>query len=316
MDIKILLEQMVVLFAMIMVGCFVYKKKWLTEEASSCFSKIVVNIFNPLLIISGVLGETGEIGLDQTIENLELVALYFIISFVSAFGVVALLHPPKNLKSIYLLLSSFSNLGFMGIPIARSLYGDEGVVYISFYIAIYNVFVYTYAIALAKRAAFEKNGTKPPKTPFRETVRRMVNPGLIAALAAIAILAFGIKVPEPVASFCSTMGDATIPLAMIMIGLSVGKADLKSYVKDWRMYGFIIVRMLALPIAVGWLMRGLGFGQAVFGVFILELAMPAGSIIGLFAQESGADHEYCMKGTVFTTLASIVTIPIVMLFVD
>lgn len=101
---------------------------------------------------------------------------------------------------------------------------------------------------------------------------------------------------------------------MMMIGVSIAKADLLSYLKDVRMYVFILLRMVALPIIIAVAMRGMGFDSVVFGVFIIELAMPIGSIIGLFAKECGADDAYCMKGTVLSTLASIFTIPIVGLF--
>jgi hypothetical protein len=80
------------------------------------------------------------------------------------------------------------------------------------------------------------------------------------------------------------------------------------------MYAFILLRMLALPIASALVMRGMGFDEVVLGVFIIELAMPIGSVIGLFAMECGADDEYCMKGIVLSTLASIITIPIVGMF--
>ena len=180
---------------------------------------------------------------------------------------------------------------------------------------MYNVIVYTYGMALARRAAREKNGMESAeKVPLAVSLKRMINPGVVAALLALVIFAAGIRMPAPVISLCEYMGDTTIPLSMMMIGISIAKADLKSYLKDARMYAFILLRMVALPIAVALLMRNMGFDTVVFGVFIIELAMPIGSIIGLFAKECGADDAYCMKGTVLSTLASIITIPLVGLF--
>ena len=212
-------------------------------------------------------------------------------------------------------MATFSNLGFMGIPVAKSLYGSEGVVYVSFYILLYNVIVYTYGMSLARRAAREKTGMESAeKASLSASVKCMINPGVVAALLALVIFATGIKMPAPVISLCEYMGDTTIPLSMMMIGVSIAKADLRSYLKDARMYAFILLRMVALPVVVALLMRNMGFDTVVFGVFIIELAMPIGSIIGLFAKECGADASYCMKGTVLSTLASIVTIPLVGLF--
>lgn len=316
MDIGIIFGQMLVLLAMMLVGTFVYKKNWLSEEGANNVSKVVVNVFNPLLVISGVLGDTDAISQDKIFGNVKLVLIYYVISIIFGIVLAWILHPPKNLKSIYTLMATFSNLGFMGIPVAKSLYGSEGVVYVSFYILIYNLIVYTYGMSLARRAAREKNGTdSAQKVSMSASLKRMINPGVVAALLALIIFAAGIRMPAPVVSFCDYMGNTTIPLSMLMIGVSIAKADLRSYLKDARMYFFILLRMVAMPVAVAVLMRNMGFDTVVFGVFIIELAMPIGSIIGLFAKECGADDAYCMKGTVLSTLASIVTIPIVGLFI-
>lgn len=316
MNIGVIFGQMLVLLAMMLTGTFVYKKNWLSEEGAGNVSKLVVNVFNPLLVISGVLGDTDAISQDKILGNVKLVLLYYVISIIFGMLLAWVLHPPKNLKSIYTLMATFSNLGFMGIPVAKSLYGNEGVVYVSFYILIYNIIVYTYGMSLARRAAREKNGVDgAEKSSLLASLKRIINPGVVAALLALIIFAAGIKMPAPVVSFCDYMGNTTIPLSMLMIGVSIAKADLRSYLKDARMYFFILLRMVAMPVAVAVLMRNMGFDTVVFGVFIIELAMPIGSIIGLFARECGADDAYCMKGTVLSTLASIVTIPIVGLFI-
>ena len=65
MDIGIIFGQMLVLLTMMLVGAFVYKKKWLGEEGSANISKLVVNVFNPILVISGVLGDTDAISNDK-----------------------------------------------------------------------------------------------------------------------------------------------------------------------------------------------------------------------------------------------------------
>lgn len=315
MDIGIIFGQMLVLLAMMLTGAFVYQKKWLGEEGAANISKLVVNVFNPMLVISGVLGDTDAISQDKIIGNIQLVVLYYVIAVVFGILLAWVLRPPKNLKSIYVLMATFSNLGFMGIPVAKSLYGSEGVVYVAFYVLLYNLLAYTYGMALARRAAREKNGMdSAEKTSLAVSLKRMINPGVVAALLALVIFATGIQMPAPVISFCGYMGDTTIPLSMMLIGISIAKADLRSYLKDLRMYAFILLRMVAIPIATALLMRNMGFDEVVFGVFIIELAMPVGSVIGLFTKECGADDAYCMKGTVLSTLASIITIPLVGLF--
>ena len=76
MDIGIIFGQMLVLLAMMLIGAFVYKKNWLGEEGAANISKLVVNVFNPILVISGVLGDTDAISNDKIWGNIQLVLLY------------------------------------------------------------------------------------------------------------------------------------------------------------------------------------------------------------------------------------------------
>jgi predicted permease len=59
---------------------------------------------------------------------------------------------------------------------------------------------------------------------------------------------------------------------------------------------------------------GMELNAIVFGVFIIELSMPVGSCIALIAKDKGADMDCCMKGVVLSTVASVITIPIIGIF--
>ena len=51
MSAVIVLQQMLVLFSMIAIGVFLWKKNWIDVKGQKALSKMVVNIFNPLLRI-------------------------------------------------------------------------------------------------------------------------------------------------------------------------------------------------------------------------------------------------------------------------
>ena len=95
MDVGIIFGQMLVLLAMMLMGAFAYKKQWIGEEGSANISKVVVNIFNPLLIVSGVLGDTDTISSNKIIGNVQLVLLYYVIAILFGLILAWVLHPPK-----------------------------------------------------------------------------------------------------------------------------------------------------------------------------------------------------------------------------
>ena len=101
---------------------------------------------------------------------------------------------------------------------------------------------------------------------------------------------------------------------MLLIGMSIAKADLKKIFSNGMIYAYTAVKMLLLPVLMAFLLRPLSVEPVILGVFILQLAMPVGSIVTLVAKESGADETLCTNGIVLSTLASILTIPLVCMF--
>lgn len=314
MNVQIILSQMLMLFAMMLIGYFLWKKQWLDEPANQKLSKIVVNIFNPMLVIYGVLGKSSGGNMNLVLQNLLLMIFFYVLLFVAGIVFVLILRPKRSERYVYWLMTIFPNVGFMGIPVISSIFGMESVIYIAFYMLGYNLLLYTLGIFLAKKAAASREESEPPKESQGGQWKRIFNVGVMASVAAILIFMFQIPVPDSVVKFCDYIGNATIPLSMILIGVSIAKADLKTIFTNGKMYLYTGIRMVVFPIIVICLMKGLPIDSMVFGVFALELAMPVGSIITLIAKENGADETCSTNGIVLSTLVSILTIPIVCMF--
>lgn len=323
MNIGIIFGQMLVLLAMMAVGFFCYKKNWVSDETAGHLSKLVVNVFNPILVVNGVLGQNSVDAGNSVAWNIMFIVAYFVMLMVVGSFLPALLRPEAKHKSIYRLMTIFSNVGFMGIPVIKSIFGDGAMIYVAFYILGYNIMLYTVGMFLAQKAGAEEQEVRntlalEKKSGVAEFFKRLINPGVVAALFAVVIFAFGIQLPELVLTFCDYMGNTTIPLSMIMIGISMAQANVKEVFTDWRIYVFILLRMIALPIAVTFALKGVVAAYAidpvVFGVFVVELGMPVGSIIVMMTRECGTDAAYCTRGVVLSTLASIITIPLICAF--
>ena len=342
MSIGVVLGQMLVLLAMMAVGFFAYKKEWVTDETAGHLSKMVVNVFNPILVVNGVLGQDSSQAGSNVAWNIGFILFYFVLLVVIGSFMPLAVRPSTKLKSIYRLMTIFSNVGFMGIPVIRSIFGDGAMIYVAFYILGYNIMLYTCGVYLSQKAGEENRvhtfsyleGVAAGQISRNKTVseteskqngsgiavflKRLMNPGVIAALLAVIIFAFGIKMPGPIVTFCNYMGNTTIPLSMIMIGISMAQADMKAVFTDWRIYMFILLRMVLLPIFMIFAFKGFVAAYAidalVFGVFIIELGMPVGSIIVMLTRENGGDAAYCTRGVVLSTLASILTIPLICAF--
>ncbi len=311
MNVEVIFAQMLMLFAMMLTGYWIWKKEWFDEAAYQKLSKIVVNILNPILVIYGVVGKDSGGDAELVLWNLGFVALFYVILILTGLVYVWVFRPAESERRLYRLMTIFPNVGFMGIPVISAVFGEESMIYIVLYMLGYNLILYTYGLALARKAA-EDAGSVVSRE--QNQWKGMINPGTISSVAAVIIFLFGIPLPAPAVNFCDYMGNATIPLSMLLIGMSIAKADLKKIFSNGKIYAYTAVKMLLLPILMIVLFRPFSVEPVLFGVFILQLAMPVGSIVTLVAKESGADETLCTNGIVLSTLASIVTIPLVCMF--
>lgn len=313
MDFFIVMKQMLVLFAMMLTGYLVFRLKRIGQDAVSKLSGLVVTIFNPFLTISSVFGKTYASTGNLFWENLLLVILFYGILFIAGFLLVLILRPSRPESPIYRLMMLLPNCGFMGIPVVSSVLGREYVIYVAIYMLAYNIILYTYGIFLIKKSRQGEKQTTGNTSWIQQLRPLFLNAGVIASVIALIFFFGGFSVPEGVRDFCSYMGNPCIPLSMMLIGCSLAAANLPAMLRQIRLYGFLLLKMLVVPIACTLLVRQIPFDSAILTLFILMLAMPAGSMVVLVTGEYGGRTECAAGGVALSTLVSIVTIPMVSL---
>ena len=79
MNAGIIAGQMLVLFFMMLAGFIAFKAHIVSQEGSRSLSSVIINIFNPCLIISGVLNKKITYSPHMVAENLVLVAVFFLV---------------------------------------------------------------------------------------------------------------------------------------------------------------------------------------------------------------------------------------------
>ena len=97
----IIFQKLLVLFGFILIGYLSYKKKWISDDTSSQISGLIVNIFNPALIISGVIGSVGNGNWNLVIMDLILAVSLFVVLILISPAFVRILGVKKDERNIY-----------------------------------------------------------------------------------------------------------------------------------------------------------------------------------------------------------------------
>ncbi|MGN0392447.1 MAG: AEC family transporter [Bariatricus sp.] len=301
--------QMFVMFLLILTGYFCYKTHLISKENNACLSRLVVNVFNPAMIFSSVLGNSGS----GTVDSIPLLFLVsagiFLFLIIMSKIFVRIFHETGDQKRITELLYIFANVGFVGIPVVKALLGTDKLIYVAVFILEYNILVYTYGISLLKRGAKEK---EPPKAAFQlSSLKPLVNPGTIACIATLFIFITGISLPQPLGDGLQYLANATTPISLIVIGVSLGiQADLVSLFTSGKRYLFCLCKLLLLPILGTLLLKRLPLSDIMCQVYMIMMAMPSGNLILMLVEENGMEGRECSYRIILSTLMSILTIPI------
>lgn len=296
-------EQMIALFLIMAVGYLMYKRKVIDDAAVVRFTRLVLNISLPAQIISSFSTSIG------VVSSLEVAAVFGIsvLSYViyAAVGVVflAAARVPKDQRGTYFFMLLFANVGFMGLPVISTLFGESVLIYAVILNGVFNILVYSVGISLiGGRAGFRFN----PKL--------LLNMPLLSTVAAMLLFFAGIRLPQTVITSLNYMGNVTTPVAMLILGATIATMPVRELLDDWRIYVFTAFRLALIPLAVLAVLRGLHLAQpAVEGVMIVLAAMPVATNTTMLAIEYGGDMHLASKGIFFSTVLSVVSIPLITL---
>lgn len=299
----LLLEQMIILFLLMAVGFYCYKKGIITDETSKKISAIVVNIANPAMILTGCMSDEKIEGRELLMVAVIVVTIYVVLMLLAT-CMPHLLRVEKRSRGTYRNMTIFSNIGFMGFPVIAALYGSGALLYASLFTIPFNVLIYTYGIAVMLPESEQKEKQKMP-------LSRIFNVGVIACIITIIVYLLKIPVPAFIKSTTTHLSNLTAPLSMMVIGASMATMDLKKMFADVKLLIFSVIKLLVIPLVGVLIIRQFVDNPVICGVCMIMLATPVGSMTAMLAQQYDGDYEMASRGVALTTVLSVVTMPLV-----
>jgi hypothetical protein len=301
-------SQMLIIFALMLIGLFLCKKQMISKESSKDFSSVVVNICAPMQLIMSVLNNNGTSANRSDLVHFFLLSvLTYVVMVLFGFVVNVLLGVPKSSQKDYHLMTIFGNCGFIGIPVAQSLFGTESLIYVAAFNLCYNLFMYTYGIWLITS---DMKGIS-----MADQLKKFMNPGNISCIITILIFWFQIQVPKQIQSLCTYAGQPATFLALVVIGISLADMSIKEMIRDKRFFLFTIIRFVLFPIIFVSVLKLFITDLLIRGTLALMIAVPIGNMPAMMRAQYGQDDHLLVKGAIITTILSVITITITCMFV-
>ncbi|AZZ61537.1 AEC family transporter [Oenococcus sp. UCMA 16435] len=291
------------MFSLILVGILINKIGFFHQQTSDDLTSILLYVVSPCLIINAFEEPYSPIRIRQFLLTLMGIILFYIVDILIAQIIFGKTVDP-TLKRVVQYGSVYSNAGFMGVPLASSLFGSQGVFFAAASLAAFNIFNWTHGIGLFQ--------PKQDQLDHKAALQKVVlNPNIIAIVSGLLIFLLSIKIPFVINQTVKYVGSINTPLSMIVIGNSLAGIKFNRRMFNGKLLLALIMRNLIFPVIAILILRLLGISGIAFYTTIVMAACPVAGILVLFTLQARGNPRQAITLMSISTILSLVTIPLI-----
>lgn len=300
---KATLSPMLVLFLCMVIG-FVAKKKSLTpDNTATVLSKLENYFLVPALIINTFMKYCTVSSIREQYKLILYCTLALAVGLCIAIPLSKVFSQNDAYKrNIYKYALTFGNFSFMGNAIVPAIFGEEMLYPYMLYILPLNVAVYTWGIMILV-----------PHGEKKESVfKQLLNPIFISILVGAVLGLTGAEkyVPDFISSTISNCAACMGPLAMILTGFVIGGYELKTLLKNGRVYIATALRLLLLPAVFIAVLMLVGADKTALICTLFAFGTPLGLNTVVFPAAYGGDTSTGASMAMISHTLCVISIPL------
>ena len=310
---------------LIAVGMFAGRRGWVTSAGAKELTDLSFLVLAPALLFRTM----SQVHWSDI--NMSPVALYFVAAMM-LFAIVILSLGASRRSAVMALAATFSNTVMIGIPLISLAFGPAGLVYLFTLISMHALILLTLAtvvleLVMAQEAAIQSGGEPrhPLKTIGLAVRNAVIHPVPLPILAGLLWGQTGWVMPEVLDKPIQWLGATFGPLALLMVGITLsnvldrviragGPADPQFSRQRilWSALGMACLKNLVHPSLVFGMSLLLGLRGLPVAVMMVASSLPIGANVFLFSQRYKVAEDEVTSAVAVSTLAALLTVPIVM----
>lgn len=297
------------IFILGLFGFYILKKGILGECCLNILTNLVIDITLPCFIFSTIVTNFSQVAGTAWYV---IPPSFFGILFLSIILCLFYFRLDKTIleKKEFISLVSFPNVGFLPIVIVNSLFPEKQARELSIYIFLFVMFFNPVFFTLA-----ETIFSKEKKAIF--DVRQIFNPAFLVTVFSLIVVFAGAEkcLPQFITKPVSLMGQATIPISMIVIG---GALAVNFRTKQKINFPFVLkvsfFKLIVIPLIVIFLIKDWGISEQIKFVIVLEALVPSAVNNLLLARKYEGEHILIGQSVFVSHILSLITIPLFLTF--
>ncbi len=301
-----LVKVLCIFLVIIAIGYILRKKRVVSDSFDDDLNALMMNVTLPLMLVGGFTLPFDQ-ELTQQGFGISLIAFACLLtSFLIGLAGTRLFHVEPSRRGVWLLITTFANLGFMGFPVIEAMFGAKGL-FLAAFVQI------TYATCFFSLGSLMMaNGQGSQRFSL---LKVFLSPVMLSIEFGLVLYFTQIKLPDAASSLLSMVGSMTGPIAMLIIGIKLSRFPLIEVVNDLSQYKLALSRLLAAPIMVILLLRLIPTPDyaLLVPVMVIISAMPGPGNATNMAITYGGDADFAAKNTALSAILCLFTLPVVFL---
>lgn len=307
----LIISKVLVVFIYIGVGFAACKGGLITKDAVRGLNMLVLNIASPCLLISSITSRKLNDSLfKNTIIMFVLTIVLFVLLSLFTLWLSRRMGMDDDARANVLAVGMTAcNSGFMGIPIAQSVFGGLTFYYVIIQNIAFNLYIYIMSIMQFNCGVKKVSG----KVTLRKAIMPFINVLTISAVASIVLLFARISLPQYALDIFSTLGNVCIPVSMIIVGIKLTDGSLMSHFTNPKILITSLIKLIGVPALTLAVVYPTPMDPLVKLATVLCMTFPTAVITVALAAREDKDSGLMSECVATSTLLSVVTLPVWMI---
>jgi predicted permease len=291
------------LFLVLLVGALLRRSGRAPEQTSTALNAIILQVTLPALIVS-VLSKAQLDG--NAVRALLASAIALFGTAFVAWRVGVWRRWSRPVVGSAIMVSSFCNTAFLGVPVIRAAFPDEPSASATAVIidaGTTGVLMWTFGLVVAQRFG----GTA--RMQVRDSLRQLLlQPTTWALAIAVALSVTQTALPAWLQSTAGLVGGATAPLVFVSLGFSLEFSALSK--AGAPLLWTVVLKLLLSPAIAAAACMALSVPSPLDTVAVLQSGMSTAMVGSIVAVSAGCDRALATATAVLTTLLALFTLPL------
>ena len=338
---ELVVGKVLAIFLLMAAGFGVGRLKVLPEGSNATLNVLLIKVITPCMILSSITSkELTDDTLSMTLQTFAGSVVFFVIAGVLGyfFAKHLLRVSPSSNLGVYTFAFASINTGFMGFPVTLALFGQDIFYLMVMQNVILTVYLYSAGPLMLRLGcedgevlpagaadtvgAVETAGTsdtanaaKMPATAgsgsaLKSFFMSFWNPNAVASVISLIMLFAGLHLPKLIFEPVQTLGDATIPLSMLLVGIQLSESNVAELIKNGKILAFSLGKMLLLPVLTFFAVNWLPLAVSVKVCLIFAAVFPVAVVVEPVTAMENKNSLTAAELIAITTLLSVGTIPL------